>query len=83
MSAEIINLRQARKRRAREARAAEATANRARFGRTGAERAREALSDARARQHLDGHRLEPAHDTSGAGQQSNAASCETSAPKSS
>jgi hypothetical protein len=58
MSAEIINLRQARKRRAREARAAEAAGNRARFGRTRAERELAETSEARARKILDGHRRE-------------------------
>ncbi|MFN3744615.1 MAG: DUF4169 family protein [Hyphomicrobiaceae bacterium] len=82
MTAEIINLRQARKRRARAARATEAAARRAQFGRTRAERACAALDEARARQHLNGHDLEPASDTSAAGQQSTAAFSETSAPKS-
>jgi hypothetical protein len=55
MSAEIINLRQARKQRARDLKAVEAAENRARFGRSKAERAVEELSRARAGQALDGH----------------------------
>jgi hypothetical protein len=59
MTAEIINLRQERKRREREARAAEAAENRVKFGRTRAEREQEALGEARARQNLDSHLREP------------------------
>ncbi len=59
MSAEIINLRQARKQRARDEKAARGAENRARFGRTKAEREREEQSQARADETLDGHRLEP------------------------
>lgn len=55
MSAEIINLRQARKQRARDRKSAEAAENRARFGRSKAERVVEELSRARAEQALDGH----------------------------
>jgi hypothetical protein len=74
MTAEIINLRQARKRRSREARAAEAAENRARFGQTRAERARDALSEARARRSLDGHCLEPTSNTPSGDQRKDAAS---------
>ncbi|HWV82806.1 MAG TPA: DUF4169 family protein [Hyphomicrobiaceae bacterium] len=55
MSAEIINFRQERRRRQREARAAEAAGNRVRFGRTRAERERDALRETQARRSLDGH----------------------------
>jgi len=71
MTAEIINLRQARKQRERAAREAEAGANRAKFGRTRAERERDEQVETQARQHLDAHRREPAgeeppHPTPGA-----------------
>jgi hypothetical protein len=62
MSAEIINLRQARKQRAREEKAARATGNRARFGRSKVEREREERSRARAEQALEGHLREPKSD---------------------
>lgn len=55
MSAEIINLRKARKQRERDRKTAEAEQNRARFGRTKAEREVETLVRARAEQALDGH----------------------------
>jgi hypothetical protein len=80
MTAEIINLRQVRKRREREAKAAEAESNRARFGRTRAERERDEVDEAKARQHLDGHRLENGPDATPEEPLSNAAP-ETSAPK--
>jgi hypothetical protein len=57
MSAEIINLRQARKQRARDDKATRAAENRSRFGRSKAEREREEQSLARAEQVLDGHLL--------------------------
>ena len=60
MSAEIINLRQARKQRARDEKAARAAENRSRFGRSKAERALEEQSLARAEHKLDGHLLGPA-----------------------
>lgn len=62
MSAEIINFRQERRRRQREARAAEAAENRARFGRTRAERERDALRESQARQNLDSHLREGAQE---------------------
>ena len=56
MSAEIINLRQAKKARARAAKEADAAANRAKFGRTKAERQMSsAESDLEARR-LDAHK---------------------------
>jgi hypothetical protein len=84
MTAEIINLRQERKRREREARAAEAAENRVKFGRTRAEREQEALGEVRARQNLDGHLREPGPaEVSEASpeDQSDDVSAETSAPK--
>lgn len=59
MSAEIINLRQARKQRERNEKDARAAENRARFGRTKAERALEDDAQARAARTLDGHEREP------------------------
>lgn len=56
--AEVINLCQARKARDRQAAQAQAAANRARFGRTKAEKAADAAREEQARRHLDGHRLE-------------------------
>lgn len=55
MTAEIINLRQARKRRARDQKEAKAAENRAHFGRGRAEREQADLTLARAAQALDGH----------------------------
>ena len=52
--AEVINLRQARKHKAREEKEITAAANRARFGRTKAERLREAQEAARTERELDG-----------------------------
>ena len=52
--AEIVNLRQARKARDRKVRAAEADASRALHGRTKAERAAEAATQARIDKTLDG-----------------------------
>lgn len=58
MTAEIINLRQARKARARAAREAQADENRAKFGLSKAERQQLAMETDRAVRHLDGARLE-------------------------
>lgn len=60
--AEVINLRRARKRRQREAAAAQAAANRAKFGRTPAEKARDADVLEEERRRLDQRRLEPRDD---------------------
>ena len=57
MTADLINLRLKRKDKARTERAAEATANRARFGRTGAEKARARMENEQTKDRLDGHRL--------------------------
>jgi len=56
MTAEIINLRQARKARARAAKDAQADENRARFGLSKAERRQLAMETDRAVRHLDGAR---------------------------
>lgn len=56
--AEIHNLRRERRRAGRKEAAREAEANRARFGRTVAEKDRDALDQARRRAVLDGARLE-------------------------
>ena len=56
--AEIINLRRARKGKAREEASAKAAENRARFGKTKAERVKEAVEAERATKALDGHKRE-------------------------
>ncbi len=81
MTAEIINLRQERKRREREAKAAEAAENRVKFGRTRAEREQEVLGEARARQNLDGHLREPDPAEASHEDRPGDAPAETSAPK--
>ena len=53
--AEIVNLRRQRRRKVREKQADEAARNRARFGRTGAERRQEEGLKDLARRRLDGH----------------------------
>lgn len=58
MSAEVVNLRQARKARRREEDEQRAAANRARFGRTRAERDAGAAEASRAARALDGARIE-------------------------
>jgi len=57
--AEIVNLRQARKRKARADEARTAEENRAAFGRTKGEREKQRRIDEQAGRHLDGHRREP------------------------
>ncbi|KPF53818.1 hypothetical protein ABIC78_002177 [Novosphingobium sp. 1529] len=64
--AQVINLRQARKARDRQAAQAQAAANRARFGRTKAEKAADLAREEQARRQLDGHRLD--HDGKEQGQ---------------
>lgn len=56
--AEIVNLRQARKRRARLAHEAQADAARALHGRTKAEKLKERAEREAARRHIEAHRLE-------------------------
>ncbi|GGE85673.1 DUF4169 family protein [Stappia taiwanensis] len=58
MTGDIVNLRQARKTRKRAEKTAKAAENRTRFGRTRAERARDALEEGRATARLDGLRRE-------------------------
>lgn len=55
----VVNLRTARKQQARQKKEKQATENRAAHGRTKAEKKREALTQARAEQHLDGVKREP------------------------
>ncbi len=55
---DVINLRQFKKRSEREQAAKQADANRARFGRTKSERARDEQSTSRANDLLDRHRIE-------------------------
>ena len=57
--ADIVNLRNARKARERADRAAQAAANRAKHGRTAAQKQAEARVRERARRTLDGARIEP------------------------
>lgn len=61
--AEIVNLRQARKRRERDERAHAAAENRIRFGRTKGEKAAEDVRRDRTARDLDGHRLDDGGDT--------------------
>lgn len=56
---DVINLRQARKARARAEKEAQAQENRARFGRTGAEKQRDADTAERDERRHDGHRIDP------------------------
>lgn len=57
--AELINLNKARKQKARAAAAALAAANRVKFGRTKADKQRDAAVEAEAARRLDGLRREP------------------------
>ncbi len=57
--AEVINLRQARKAKARASADQQAASNRAKFGRTKAERDSQAAEAARAAGVIDGAKLEP------------------------
>ena len=58
MSADLVNLRQARKARARKQKDAAAAENRIKFGRTKAERERQAAADDLDRRRLAGHALD-------------------------
>jgi hypothetical protein len=62
---DVVNLRMARKRQARADKAADAAANRARHGRTGAQKQRDRLQGEALTRHLDGHRLKAAETESG------------------
>lgn len=59
MTADIVNLRAARKEKARAARRAEAAQNRAKFGRSKAERTLDEAQQEQAARRLDGHSLRP------------------------
>lgn len=65
MTADIVNLNKARKAKAKAERQRQAEVNRASFGRTKAEKEREALDKARARRELDGARRNSADDDAG------------------
>ncbi|MBK1663600.1 hypothetical protein CKO38_04465 [Rhodospirillum rubrum] len=65
--AEVINLRQARKRRVREERGREAEANRVRFGRPKAERQATTLERERAGKALEGHQRQRPEEGVGGG----------------
>lgn len=56
---DVINLRQARKAKARAEKEAQAQENRARFGRTGAEKRRDVDTAGREERRHEGHRIEP------------------------
>jgi hypothetical protein len=56
--AEIINLRSARKAKARTEKETAAEANRLKFGRTKAEKLKDAAEKAKADKHIDGHKRE-------------------------
>ena len=62
MSDNVVNLRQVRKQRARAAKAARADENRRKFGRSKAEKRRDAGATDRANRHVDGHKLERGDD---------------------
>jgi Domain of unknown function (DUF4169) len=55
---ELVNLNRAKKRNQREQAEKQADINRARFGRTKSERARDELLTSRANDHLDQHRVD-------------------------
>jgi len=59
MSAEIVNLRRARKARIRTEKDAKAAGNRRRHGRTKAEKQAESAERERAERHIESHRREP------------------------
>jgi len=59
MSAKPVNLNRARKEKERAQKRARADENAVRFGRTGAEKARDRAEAERAAAHLDGHKREP------------------------
>ncbi len=64
MSAEIVNLRQARKQKQREAKDNQAEDNRRKFGRTKAEREAARRRRDELEKKVDGHRLPPSDDHS-------------------
>jgi len=62
MSADIINLRRARKAKTRNEREKDAEQNRVRFGRSSADKRKDTDERDRAIAHIDQHRLEPDKD---------------------
>lgn len=60
---DVVNLRLARKAKARDAAQEQAASNRAKFGRTRAEKQRDALDAARAERLLDGARRDAGRET--------------------
>jgi len=60
---DVVNLRMARKQRARADKAAEAAENRARHGRTGAQKTLDRARAEALERHVEGHRLQPADKT--------------------
>ncbi len=54
----VVNLNQFRKKKARDDAAQSAEENRTKFGRTNAQKKRDESEDAKAAQHLDGHKSE-------------------------
>ena len=71
MTAQIINLRRARKTKARTLKAAEAEQNRAKFGRTKAQRTLSAAEAEQAARNLDGAHIAPQnHNTDDPGRKS-------------
>lgn len=56
---QIINLRQARKARDRQEKEKQAETNRARFGRTKAQKSKDKAVADKLQRHLDGHKLQP------------------------
>ena len=62
---EVINLRQARKAKARVEKEAKAQENRARFGRNGSEKRRDADTAERGNRTHEGHRLDQGDDPDG------------------
>ena len=60
--AEIINLRMARKQKARAEKDVQAQQNRILFGRTKAEKLKQAAEKAQADRHIDGHKKDDSHE---------------------
>ena len=58
MTGKIINLRQARKQKQRADKETKAQENRAKFGRTGAQKNEDKVVKLKADKHLDGHKLD-------------------------
>ena len=58
MSGKIINLRTVRKQKKRVEKQADAEAKRAKFGRTGAQKKQDKVTNLKVEKHLDGHKLD-------------------------